>query len=112
VLNLVINAIEAMSRVDGRPRELVITTRNAEDNQVRTMIEDSGPGLDRDAIPRIFDSFYSTKPGGMGMGLSISRSIIEAHGGKLWATARDGPGASFHFTLPKYHEEESHGVLA
>ena len=111
-LNLVINAIEAMSRVDGRPRELVITTRNAEDNQVRTMIEDSGPGLDRDAIPRIFDSFYSTKPGGMGMGLSISRSIIEAHGGKLWATARDGPGASFHFTLPKYHEEESHGVLA
>ena len=112
VLNLVINAIEAMSRVDERPRELVITTRNAEDDQVQTIVEDSGPGLDTPAIPKIFESFYSTKPGGMGMGLSISRSILEAHGGKLWATARDGPGMSFNFTLPKYHEEESHGALA
>ena len=112
VLNLVMNAIEAMSRVDERPRELVITTRNAEDDQVQTIVEDSGPGLDMDAISRIFESFYSTKPGGMGMGLSISRSILEAHGGRLWVTGRDGPGASFHFTLPKYHEEESNGALA
>jgi signal transduction histidine kinase/ligand-binding sensor domain-containing protein len=112
VLNLVMNAIEAMSRVDERPRELVITTRNADGDQVLTIVEDSGPGLDMDAIPRIFESFYSTKPGGMGMGLSISRSILEAHGGELWATARDGSGTSFHFTLPKYNEEESNGAGA
>jgi PAS domain S-box-containing protein len=108
VLNLVMNGIEAMSSVDGRPRELVITTRNLDPDQVQVTVEDAGTGLDPNAMEKIFDPFYTTKPGGMGMGLSISRSILEAHGGRLWAAAKDGPGTRFHFTLPGYHEEESH----
>jgi signal transduction histidine kinase len=59
-------------------------------------------------MDKIFDPFYTTKPGGMGMGLAISRSILQAHGGRLWATAKDGPGTRFHFTLPKHREEDSH----
>jgi signal transduction histidine kinase len=106
-LNLVINAIEAMSGVDQRRRELVITTRNIDPDQVQVTVADSGIGLDPNTMGRIFDPFYTTKAGGMGMGLSISRSILEAHGGRLWATVNDGPGTSFHFTLPKYHDEES-----
>ena len=108
VLNLVMNGIEAMSRVGERARDLVITTRNLEPDQVQVTVEDSGIGLDPDTRARIFDPFYTTKPTGMGMGLSICRSILQAHGGRLWATAKDGPGTVFHFTLPKYHEEESH----
>jgi signal transduction histidine kinase len=75
---------------------------------VQVTVEDSGIGLDPDTMSRIFDPFYTTKPDGMGMGLSISRSILQNHGGRLWATAHDGPGTSFHFTLPKYQREESH----
>src|SRR5271157_127994 len=108
VLNLVMNAIEAMSSVGERPRELVITTHNVDADQVQVTVEDSGIGLDPNTIDKIFDSFYTTKPGGMGMGLSISRSILQAHGGRLWATAKDSPGTTFHFTVPKYHEEEAH----
>ncbi|HYZ87216.1 MAG TPA: ATP-binding protein, partial [Bryobacteraceae bacterium] len=74
-------------------------------DQVQVTIEDSGPGLDPKTMPRIFEPFYTTKAGGMGMGLSISRSIVENHGGRLWATANDGPGASFHFSLPKYQKK-------
>ena len=107
VLNLVMNGIEAMSSVGERARELVITTRNLDPDQVQVTVEDSGTGLDPNTIAKIFDPFYTTKPGGMGMGLSICRSILQAHGGRLWATAKDGPGTAFHFTLPKYHEEES-----
>jgi PAS domain S-box-containing protein len=107
VLNLAMNAIEAMSKVDDRARELVITTRNIDPDQVLVTVEDSGTGIDPQMIDKVFDSFYTTKPSGMGMGLSISRSILQAHGGRLWATAKDGPGTTFHFTLPKYHEEES-----
>jgi signal transduction histidine kinase len=106
VLNLVMNGIEAMSSVGERARELVITTRNLEPDQVQVTVDDSGIGLDPDVRDKIFDPFYTTKPTGMGMGLSICRSILEAHGGRLWATAKDGPGALFHFTLPRYHEEE------
>jgi PAS domain S-box-containing protein len=106
VLNLVMNAIEAMSGVSERTRELVITTRNLEPDQVQVTVEDSGPGLDPNNIDKIFDSFYSTKPTGFGMGLSICRSILQAHGGRLWATAKDGPGAMFHFTLPTYQGGE------
>jgi PAS domain S-box-containing protein len=105
VLNLAMNAMEAMSSVDERPRELLITTRNLDADQVQVTVEDSGPGLDPNTLDKIFDPFYTTKPGGMGMGLSISRSILQAHGGRLWATINDGPGTSFHFTLPNYHEE-------
>jgi hypothetical protein len=113
VLNLVMNAIEAMSKVGDRARELVITTRNIDPDQVQVTVEDSGTGIDPQMIDRIFDSFYTTKPGGMGMGLSVSRSILQAHGGRLWATAKDGTGTIFYFTLPKYHEEESNaGVTA
>jgi PAS domain S-box-containing protein len=113
VLNLVMNAIEAMSSVGGRARELVITTRNIDPDQVQVTVDDSGTGIDPQMIDKIFGSFYTTKPGGMGMGLSISRSILQAHGGRLWATSKDGAGTSFHFTLPKYHEEESNaGVTA
>ena len=104
LLNLIINAIEAMSSV--RSRELAIVTRNVDPDQVQVMVQDSGTGLDRKAMSRMFEAFYTTKNGGMGMGLSISRSIMENHGGRLWATANDGPGASFHFSLPKYQAEE------
>jgi PAS domain S-box-containing protein len=112
VLNLVMNGIEAMSSMAERARELVITTRNIDPDQVQVTVEDSGIGLDPDTMARIFEPFYTTKSGGMGMGLSISRSILLSHGGRLWATANDGPGASFHFTVPKYHEEESHAAIA
>ena len=107
VLNLVMNGIEAMSSVGERERELVIITRNIDPEQVQVTVEDSGIGIDPNTIQKIFDPFYTTKSTGMGMGLSISRSILQHHGGRLWATAKDGPGTSFHFTLPKYHEEES-----
>jgi C4-dicarboxylate-specific signal transduction histidine kinase len=106
VLNLVMNGLEAMSTVSERARELAVTTVNIDADQVQVTVEDSGIGLDPNRIERIFDPFYTTKPTGMGMGLSISRSILQQHGGQLWATPNDGPGASFHFTLPKHHEEE------
>ncbi|HXZ31696.1 MAG TPA: two-component regulator propeller domain-containing protein [Terriglobales bacterium] len=112
-LNLAMNAIEAMSSVGERARELVITTRNIDADQVHVTVEDSGIGIDPQMIDKIFDSFYTTKPGGMGMGLSISRSILQAHGGRLWATSKNGMGTMFHFTLPKYQEEGSNaGVPA
>jgi signal transduction histidine kinase len=106
VLNLVLNGIEAMSSVADRPRELVITTRNVETDQVQVTVEDSGTGLDPTAMDKIFDPFYTTKPSGMGMGLSICRSILQAHGGRLWAEAKDGPGTIFHVMLPRYQEGE------
>ena len=112
VLNLVMNGIEAMSSVGERARQLVITTRDVDPDQVQVTVEDSGIGLDPDTMSRIFEPFYTTKSGGMGMGLSISRSILQNHGGRLWATAHDGPGTSFHFTLPKYQREESHARVA
>jgi len=107
VLNLIMNGIEAMSSVEGRPRELVITTRNVEDEQVLVTIQDSGTGLEPQNLDKIFDAFYTTKPAGLGLGLSVSRSIVQKHGGRLWAAANDGPGTTFHFTLPKSDEEPS-----
>jgi signal transduction histidine kinase len=106
MLNLVMNGLEAMSSVSERAREPAITTGNIDAGQVQVTVKDSGTGLDPNTIGRIFDPFYTTKPAGMGMGLSISRSILQNHGGWLWAAPNDGPGTSFHFTLPKYHEEE------
>src|SRR6185295_7319785 len=100
VLNLIMNAIDAMSTVRERTRELVLATRNMNGDQVQVLVEDWGIGLDPDTIPVIFDSFYTTKAGGMGMGLSICRSILQAHGGRLWVTPKDGPGAIFGFALP------------
>jgi signal transduction histidine kinase len=98
IINLVLNAMEAMASVTDRPRDLIIRTAQDGD-QVLVAIADSGTGIDPDRIDRLFSSFYTTKPGGLGMGLSICRSIIEAHGGKLWASANAGPGATFQFTL-------------
>jgi signal transduction histidine kinase len=92
-----------MSSVEDRPRELIVRTQNDDADQVRVTVQDSGMGLDPQSMERIFDAFYTTKRGGMGMGLSISRSIIQHHGGKLWAVANDGPGMSVQFTIPKYH---------
>jgi PAS domain S-box-containing protein len=100
ILNLIMNAIEAMSGVDEGTRELLISTRKAEPNGVAVGVRDSGPGLAPANLDRVFDAFYTTKSGGMGMGLSICRSIIEAHGGRLWATASTPHGATFQFTLP------------
>jgi signal transduction histidine kinase len=102
VLNLIMNAIEAMSAIGDRPRELVIRTQSGEVDQVRVTVQDSGIGLDPQCMGRIFDAFYTTKSQGMGMGLAISRSIIAAHGGRLWAVPNDGTGATFQFTLLKY----------
>jgi signal transduction histidine kinase len=107
VLNLVMNGMEAMSSVGDRARELGVTTCNLDADQVQVMVEDSGIGIDPQKLDKIFDSFYTTKPSGMGMGLSISRSILQAHGGRLWATAKEGPGTIFHFTLPKHDNEGS-----
>ncbi len=101
MLNLTINAVEAMSIGSDRARELRISTTPAEDDSaVRVTVEDTGPGLAPVAPQRLFEAFYTTKPGGLGMGLSICRSIVEAHGGRLWATANQPHGAVFCFTVP------------
>jgi signal transduction histidine kinase len=100
------NGMEAMTGSGERERQLSITTRNIDPDQVQVSVQDSGVGLDPNAMPRIFESFYTTKSGGMGMGLSISRSILQNHGGRLWATPNEGPGTTFHFTLPKFAEEQ------
>jgi signal transduction histidine kinase len=102
VLNLIINAVQAMGAVAQGPRALFIATSPAEPNGVLVVVKDSGPGLDPESLERLFDSFYTTKPGGLGMGLSICRSIIEAHGGRLWVTANLPQGAIFHFTMPTH----------
>jgi PAS domain S-box-containing protein len=105
ILNLIINAIEAMSEISEGPRELQVVSRKDESQGVLVTVRDSGPGLDPESLDHLFTAFYTTKPQGMGMGLAISRSIIEAHGGRLWAVPNDGPGATFQFTLPKYEQE-------
>ena len=100
ILNLIINAVEALSSVREGARELVITTGKDEPDGVLVVVRDSGPGLSSAGLDRIFEAFYTTKPGGLGMGLSICRTIIEAHRGRLWATAAQPQGATFQFTLP------------
>jgi C4-dicarboxylate-specific signal transduction histidine kinase len=100
ILNLIINAIEAMSGVDKGSRALLIATEQEPSGSVVVSVQDSGPGLDVEDLDRVFDAFYTTKPSGMGMGLSICRSIIEAHGGRILASRNVGSGATFQFTLP------------
>jgi PAS domain S-box-containing protein len=99
LLNLVVNALEAMSAADEGPRELLISTGKIESGGVLVVVRDSGPGLDAATLEKVFESFYTTKPTGLGMGLSICRSIIEAHGGRLWASKNARRGATFQFTL-------------
>jgi len=98
-MNLILNGIEAMRAVEDRERDLLIKTQRSEEDRLLVAVQDSGIGLDPGNVERIFDAFHTTKPGGMGMGLSISRSIVENHGGRLWAIPNDGPGATFQFTL-------------
>jgi hypothetical protein len=100
VLNLILNAIEAMGSVEAGARELLISTEQSQANGTLVAVRDSGPGIDPECLERVFEAFYTTKSGGIGMGLSICRSIIEAHGGRLWASANLPRGASFHFALP------------
>jgi PAS domain S-box-containing protein len=105
VLNLIMNALEAMSGFDAAPRELSIRTEPAAGGGVLVSVRDNGPGLGSQDLDRLFEAFYTTKPGGMGMGLSICRSIVEAHGGRLWASANEPRGAVFQLTLPAGRDE-------
>jgi|GEM_PF-724638 len=100
ILNLIVNAIDAMSGVGDGPRQLVLGSGRSDPNDVFVEVRDSGPGVDLSNLNRMFDSFYTTKADGMGMGLSISRSIVEGHGGRLWAMPNEPHGAIFRFTLP------------
>ena len=100
ILNLMINAIDAMNGISDAPRELLIGCAKDDSQSVLVAVRDSGPGLDPGSLDGLFQAFYTTKPHGMGLGLAISRSIVEAHGGRLWATANDDRGAVFQFTLP------------
>jgi len=102
ILNLIVNAIEAMSGQNEARRELLLSTENGEPDGVRVAVRDSGPGLAPENLERLFDAFYTTKAEGMGMGLSICRSIIEAHGGRLWASANEPRGAVFQFSVPAH----------
>jgi C4-dicarboxylate-specific signal transduction histidine kinase len=100
VLNLVLNAVEAMGSVEAGARELLISTEMRQRGDVLVSLRDSGPGIDPEDDERVFEAFYTTKSGGVGMGLSICRSIIDAHGGRLWADANEPRGAVFQFSLP------------
>jgi signal transduction histidine kinase len=105
LMNLVINGIDAMKAVDG-PRELTIRSQRAENEQLMVSVSDTGVGLPAQQAEQIFDAFFTTKVDGTGMGLRISRSIVESHGGRLWAGVNSPHGASFHFSLPT--ETEGH----
>jgi len=100
ILNLTVNAIDAMREVEDRARSLLVSTAREERGRVRMSLRDSGIGVDPQSIEKLFGAFYTTKSQGMGIGLAISRSIIESHDGRLWAVANDGPGATFSFSIP------------
>jgi signal transduction histidine kinase len=107
IINLVMNGIEAMQPVTDRPRELVIRSHQDEAHQVLVTVKDCGVGISAETADRLFDAFFTTKSSGMGMGLSICRSIIEAHGGRLSVSANVGPGATFQFALPVHRQAAS-----
>jgi signal transduction histidine kinase len=100
VMNLVMNGVEAMSAVPRQPRLLVVRSRIDEAGDLLIAVEDSGPGLSPETMDRIFEPFFTTKSDGMGMGLSICRTIVDAHGGRLWASSRSRRGSVFQFTVP------------
>jgi C4-dicarboxylate-specific signal transduction histidine kinase len=105
VLNLILNAVEAMSSVEAGKRELLITTERRQTNGALVAVKDSGPGIDPEQVDRVFEAFYTTKSSGVGMGLSICRSIIRAHGGRLWAEPNEPRGAILQFTLPNAEKD-------
>jgi PAS domain S-box-containing protein len=107
ILNLIVNAVEAMSSGAAARRELTITSATEAANGVLVSVRDSGPGIDAQCLDRLFDPFYTTKTDGLGMGLAISHSLIEAHGGRLWAASKEGQGATFHFSLPYEHDGDA-----
>jgi PAS domain S-box-containing protein len=100
IINLAINGFHALAAVSDRPRVLSIRTQGCESHQIQVMVQDVGVGVDLENSHRLFSAFFTTKPDGMGMGLSICRSIVEAHGGRLWASRNSGPGMTFQFTIP------------
>ncbi len=100
VLNLVLNAVEAMGSVEEGPCELSISTGQSQVGGALVAVIDTGPGIDPEHLERVFEAFYTTKSGGMGVGLTICQSVIKAHGGRLWAEANEPRGAVFQFTLP------------
>ena len=100
ILNLLRNASDAMSGVDDRPRRLLNRTERDERDRVRLIVQDAGVGFEPQGVDKLFKAFYTTKSGGMGIGLSVSRSTIENHHGRLWAAPNDGPGATFSFSVP------------
>ncbi len=105
VLNLLLNAMDAMSDVVGRPRTILLGSQPAANGGVQVDVRDAGVGFDATSAERLFDAFYTTKDKGMGVGLSVSKSIIESFGGSLWAALNEGPGATFSFTLPRISPE-------
>jgi signal transduction histidine kinase len=105
ILNLLVNGIQAMAHVSDRPRELLIRSRADDAGNVVVEIGDSGTGIDPAHVGQLFNAFFTTKANGMGMGLSICRSIIEAHGGRVWASPNAGHGSIFQFTLPARRAE-------
>jgi signal transduction histidine kinase len=100
VINLLINGVEAMAPITDRPHEMVIRSQQHEAGQVHVAVLDSGIGIDSETAEQLFSAFFTTKPSGMGMGLSISRSIVRAHGGRLWVSPNPDHGAAFQFTVP------------
>jgi PAS domain S-box-containing protein len=107
ILNLLRNALDAMNAVDDRPRDLLISTAGEEDESVRLSVKDVGVGFEPHTMNKLFEAFYSTKNAGMGVGLAVSRSIIDSHHGRLWAVLNDGPGATFSFSVPSVHRQLS-----
>jgi PAS domain S-box-containing protein len=112
ILNLFRNAADAMSGVDDRPRQLVIRTERDEGDRVRLTVQDTGVGFEPQGVDKLFEAFYTTKRGGMGIGLSVSRSIIESHSGHIWAAPNEGPGATFAFSIPRATEDPTGGHAA
>jgi signal transduction histidine kinase len=111
VINLMMNAIQAMATVAGRPRRLALRSARTADNEVRVDVEDSGPGIAETDLQQLFQPFFTTRAEGMGMGLSICRSIVESHGGRIRAAAQPGCGATMSFVLPTSTQEEKAAVV-
>jgi signal transduction histidine kinase len=105
VLNLILNAIDATREIEGRSRHVLVASRSEAGKNVRMEVRDSGVGLAPDSRARVFEAFYTTKPSGLGMGLSICKSIVEAHGGKISATPNSPHGAIFQFWLPRVSDD-------